>query len=104
LPTLEKQQRSLEEATHLMEKLLTGVPDTGNTPETGIPSIDLTSLTPREQEVLRLIRNGSTNREIAEQLYIAEGTVKTHVTHLFDRLNLQNRAQLAIYANTVYRT
>ncbi|WP_313930058.1 response regulator transcription factor [Trichocoleus sp. FACHB-262] len=66
-------------------------------------SPDLESLTPREQDVLRLIGDGSTNREIAEQLFIAEGTVKTHVTHLFDRLNLRNRAQLAIYANSVYR-
>jgi DNA-binding NarL/FixJ family response regulator len=62
---------------------------------------DLALLTPREREVLHLICNGSTNREIAEQLYISESTVKTHVTHLFDRLNLRNRAQLAIYANSV---
>ena len=45
----------------------------------------------------------STNREIAKQLYISEGTVKTHVTHLLDRLNLRNRAQLAIYANSVFK-
>lgn len=62
---------------------------------------DLTRLTPRERDVLCLIGKGSTNREIANQLYISEGTVKTHVTHLFDRLNLRNRAQLAIYANSI---
>lgn len=62
---------------------------------------DLSHLTPREQEVLRLISVGSTNREIAQQLYISEGTVKTHVTHLLNRLNLRNRSQLAIYANSV---
>jgi len=38
----------------------------------------LNSITPREQEVLRLISDGSTNREIANQLYIAEGTVKPY--------------------------
>lgn len=61
----------------------------------------MTHLTPREQEVLRLIKLGYTNRDIAQSLYISEGTVKTHVTHLLTRLNLRNRAQLAIYANTV---
>ncbi len=59
-------------------------------------------LTPREQEVLQLVGLGYTNREIAQSLYISEGTVKTHVTHLLSRLNLRNRSQLAIYANTVY--
>lgn len=62
----------------------------------------LSQLTEREQEVLQLISSGATNREIAQKLYIAEGTVKTHVTHLLSRLNLRNRAQLAIYANSIY--
>jgi RNA polymerase sigma factor (sigma-70 family) len=55
-------------------------------------------LTPREREVLELVALGLTNRDIAQQLYISEGTVKTHVTHLLTRLNLRNRAQLAIHA------
>lgn len=59
------------------------------------------NLTPREQEVLQLVGLGYTNRDIAQSLYISEGTVKTHVTHLLNRLNRRNRAQLAIYANTV---
>lgn len=63
---------------------------------------ELTQLTNREQQVLHLIRAGATNREIAQQLHISEGTVKTHVTHLFNRLNLRNRSQLAIYANSVF--
>jgi DNA-binding NarL/FixJ family response regulator len=63
---------------------------------------DLTMLTRREREVLQLIANGATNREIAAQLFITEGTVKTHVTHLFNRLDCKNRAQLAIYANTIF--
>jgi DNA-binding NarL/FixJ family response regulator len=83
----------------LIEKLMSGV----SISETVVQSQpqDLTHLTPREQEVLRLISVGSTNREIAQQLYISEGTVKTHVTHLLNRLNLRNRSQLAIYANSV---
>ncbi|CAA9590340.1 Two-component transcriptional response regulator, LuxR family [uncultured Synechococcales cyanobacterium] len=84
----------------LMEKLIKGVPISGTTgPKSD--SLDLTQLTPREQDVLRLIGFGSTNREIAQDLYIAEGTVKTHVTHLLNHLNLRNRVQLAIYANSV---
>ncbi|MBE9035598.1 response regulator transcription factor [aff. Roholtiella sp. LEGE 12411] len=59
-------------------------------------------ITAREQEVLRLIGVGATNREIAQQLYITEGTVKTHVTSILSRLNLKNRSQLAIYANSVF--
>lgn len=89
-------------APGLLEKLMSNIPET-DVPESESASPDLQLLTPREQEVLRLIGNGSTNREIAEQLFIAEGTVKTHVTHLFDHLNLRNRAQLAIFANSVYR-
>jgi DNA-binding NarL/FixJ family response regulator len=85
----------------LIEKLMSSTPAPLIESNETLP--DLASLTPREQEVLQLIRNGSTNREIAAQLYISEGTVKTHVTHLFDRLNLRNRAQLAIYANSIYR-
>ncbi|MFN6486320.1 MULTISPECIES: response regulator transcription factor [unclassified Nostoc] len=58
-------------------------------------------ITAREQEVLCLIGVGATNREIAQKLFITEGTVKTHVTSLLNRLNLKNRSQLAIYANSV---
>ncbi|PMB44303.1 DNA-binding response regulator [Fischerella thermalis CCMEE 5201] len=85
----------------LLEKIIAKVqvsePVSPKLPE---PKLDL--LTDREQDVLRLIAIGATNREIAQQLYISEGTVKTHVTHLLNRLNLKNRSQLAIYANSVY--
>ena len=64
-------------------------------------SPEFAELTSREVEVLQLIGTGCTNREISKQLYIAEGTVKSHVTHIFNRLNLKNRAQIAIYANSV---
>jgi DNA-binding NarL/FixJ family response regulator len=63
-------------------------------------SEDCQHVTPREQEVLQLVRQGLTNREIAETLFISEGTVKTHVTHLLARFNLRNRSQLAIYAHS----
>ncbi|NEP15747.1 MAG: response regulator transcription factor [Leptolyngbya sp. SIO4C1] len=55
-------------------------------------------LTPREKEVLQLIGQGASNREIAQALYLSEGTVKNHVTHLLGRLNLRDRTQAAILA------
>jgi DNA-binding NarL/FixJ family response regulator len=61
---------------------------------------NLTELTPREKEVLRLIAVGANNREISQQLYISEGTVKNHVTNILNRLNLRDRTQAAIIANT----
>jgi DNA-binding NarL/FixJ family response regulator len=56
------------------------------------------TLTPREQQVLKLIGQGASNREIAQALYLSEGTVKNHVTHLLSRLNLRDRTQAAVLA------
>ena len=57
-----------------------------------------TELTNREMEVLRLIANGSSNSEIAEQLVISEHTVKGHVSNIFSKLHLADRTQAAVYA------
>ncbi len=62
----------------------------------------LAELTPRELDVTRLVALGATNQEIAQQLFIAESTVKSHINSIFNRLNLKNRSQLAIYANSVF--
>jgi DNA-binding NarL/FixJ family response regulator len=58
----------------------------------------LDALTEREREILVEIGLGRTNAEIAGSLFLSEGTVKTHVTHLFDKLAATNRVQLAIAA------
>lgn len=55
--------------------------------------------TPREQDVIRLIAQGANNREIAQQLYIAEKTVKNHVSNILSRMGLRDRTQLAIWAH-----
>ncbi len=55
-------------------------------------------LTGREIEVLRLIAQGATNREIAGALVISEGTVKNHISNILSRLGLRDRTQAAIYA------
>lgn len=55
-------------------------------------------LSPREREVLRLIAEGYSNREIAKQLVISVNTVEVHRSRLMQKLNLHNRAQLVKYA------
>jgi DNA-binding NarL/FixJ family response regulator len=55
-------------------------------------------LTEREREVLIEIGRGHTNADIATRLYMSEATVKSHVSHLFDKLSVTNRVQLAIAA------
>ena len=58
----------------------------------------LDGLTPREYEVLTLLADGASNNEIAAQLSISPKTVKTHVSHILDKLNVADRTQAAIYA------
>jgi len=56
-------------------------------------------LTSREKEVLLLIAEGKTNKDISEELYISIKTVKTHVSNLLMKLEVEDRTQLAIYAH-----
>lgn len=57
-------------------------------------------LTVREAEVLRLVASGATNKEIAERLYLSEGTVKNHISRILGRLGLRDRTQAALYAQS----
>jgi DNA-binding NarL/FixJ family response regulator len=56
-------------------------------------------LTDREAEVLRLIASGLSNQEIAERLFVAETTVKTHINRIFAKTGSRDRAQAAVYAH-----
>ena len=60
--------------------------------ETEVPFTD------RERDVLRLVAEGYDNKEIAGELYLAEGTVRNQVSKLLDKLSLKDRTQLAVYA------
>ena len=55
-------------------------------------------LSEREVEVLRLLSSGASNKEIASQLYIAEGTVKNHITSILAKLEVSDRTQAALKA------
>lgn len=74
------------------------VPHVGEERKEVAPAQVLEQLTKREREVLGLIAQGMSNKDIAQQLIITEKTVKTHVSHILDKLELADRTQAAIYA------
>jgi two-component system nitrate/nitrite response regulator NarL len=82
-------------ASKLLEALRTGgIPARGH----ATPAPQDTILTRRESEILQLVANGLSNKEIANELTITEGTVKNHVHNALEKLHLTNRVQAAAYA------
>jgi DNA-binding NarL/FixJ family response regulator len=77
-------------------------PDIQKQPVTGIAgpgsAADVEALTPREEDVLRRLARGRSNREIGADLFIAEKTVKTHISSILAKLRLEGRTQAAVYA------
>ena len=72
--------------------------NTGGKSVVRVASRDHDPLTPREREVVGLLARGRTNREIADTLIISERTVENHVSNVLGKLNLETRAQVAIWA------
>jgi NarL family two-component system response regulator LiaR len=78
----------------ITRKLMEQVSQTKNV----VPETTENVLTEREREVICLVAVGRNNREIAQELFISEKTVKTHISNILGKLNLEHRTQLAIYA------
>ncbi|TQF02816.1 response regulator transcription factor [Kitasatospora acidiphila] len=66
--------------------------------DTAPPASDLPQLTDREREILALIGEGLTNRQIGQRLYLAEKTVKNHISRLLAKLGVERRVQAAVIA------
>jgi DNA-binding NarL/FixJ family response regulator len=62
------------------------------------PPPELEELTERELDVFRLVAQGLSNVEIGQELYISDTTVKTHITHILQELNLRDRVQAVVLA------
>ena len=78
----------------LLDRFATALPDG----EDEAPPPSLESLTERELEVLKLLARGLSNTELAEHLFLSETTVKTHVSSIFRKLRLRDRAQAVVLA------
>jgi DNA-binding NarL/FixJ family response regulator len=70
----------------------------GAAPRPGARDAGVAALSGREREVLALIGQGKTNAEIAAELFVGEGTVKTHINHVFTKLRLRDRAAAVVFA------
>jgi DNA-binding NarL/FixJ family response regulator len=79
---------------HVVDAIATLPPGHDHRPRSPLPA----GLTPREAEVLSLIATGMSNHEIAVHLVVSEGTVKTHINHLFAKIDARDRAQAVTYA------
>ncbi len=84
----------------LVHTRLVAAASAGARPTTRAPAALPDELTPREAEVLALVAQGLSNREIATALVVSEATVKTHINHVFSKIGARDRAQAVHYAYT----
>ncbi|MEE0930508.1 MAG: response regulator transcription factor [Acutalibacteraceae bacterium] len=62
------------------------------------PNLNLLNITPREKEIIILVAQGLSNKDIAKQLYLSDGTVRNIISNLLYKLDLKDRTQLAVFA------
>jgi len=86
---------SPEILTKLVQQLRNDVAAPPGSHRRGEPHRELSE---REREILALVAQGASNRQIAQQLYLSENTVRTHLAHILEKLGLENRVQAAAYA------
>jgi len=82
---------------NLGRKVIARIPEVSE-----VSTVDFDKLTPREQQIVKLIATGANNEEIASQLYISARTVKNHITNILSQLNLRNRTQIAILVTSSF--
>ena len=82
----------------ISERLTTLLAQALQSKRTASKGPDISSLTPREKQIIKLIAAGLPNKLIARKLSITEGTVKVHVKHLLKKLNLRSRVEVAVWA------
>jgi len=86
-------------AEELTGKLVAAYRDAASAPAPAPPASKVAQLSPREQEILRGIARGASNKEIGRDLGIAETTVKIHVQHVLRKLDVGSRVQAAVIAS-----
>lgn len=82
----------------LLTSLLDERAGAGNHRRPNVEAVKIASLTEREREVVSLIGEGLKNKQIAERLFISEGTVRNHLTTIFGKLDVSDRFELMMYA------
>jgi DNA-binding NarL/FixJ family response regulator len=95
----------VEELTALGERARLGIDETKGTPVPEAPQAvdeDPFGLTPRERQVLALIAEGATNRQIGSALYMAEKTASVHVSRILSKLGVRSRTQAAAVAHRLH--
>lgn len=82
----------------LVKRLMVATRDLlARSPSAPVPVLNLSALSERELQVARAVAQGKSNKEVADQLFISERTVKAHLGHVFEKLGVRDRVQLVMH-------